>query len=64
MATDEFPDFCERVSRVGQIGWFPRRQTSVVLVGYEDDVCKCQITRPHPLEQIRDFLYCTETRFI
>jgi len=48
MATDEFPDFCRRASRVGQIGWFPRGQTSVVLVGFDSDsgVGRCEINRP------------------
>lgn len=46
MATDEFPDFCKRV--VGKTGWFPRGETSVVLVNFELDpgVGRCQINRP------------------
>lgn len=48
MATDEFPDFCKRVSRVGKVGWFPRGKTSVVLVNFdiESGVGRCKINRP------------------
>jgi hypothetical protein len=57
MATDEFTDFCKRVSRVGQIGWFPRGITSVVLMNYDSDVGRCKINRPCPAgEDSRLFL--------
>ena len=44
MANGEFDIFCKRVR--GKKGWFPRRETSVVLVDYGLDVGKCKINRP------------------
>jgi hypothetical protein len=46
MANGEFDIFCESV--VGKKGWFPRGETSVVLVDFDlmSGVGRCKINRP------------------